>query len=394
MPKFSIIMAVYNNEKYFPMAVCSILNQDFDDFELIIVDDGSTDRTSGIADRLAEEDNRIRVIHQTNQWIYASFNNGIAAAKGEYVYIVNSDDKLSPGILRKLNDKIIQYHPDVIWTPIAVIRCDPEQNVITYNIQGSEELGFDERFYGSSKEVRENWPVFYRSKLVQDQANLYKRDIMLQHKFRNDVYSADTFFNISIAPDIQSALILNEAAYEHFIYEMDGMNASKGKYYGYEHQIFNEIYTKYRDLFRGWGILDSGLRKLLCRDRVNALTHEIKCMQYASCKLSIDEKVEKIYFKLFDEIVYECAKEIDALEEAECRILSGLREIFLNEKIEPNNRMYFVYEMLESLLRYEKTHEDLEKIEFAVNHKLNKYNLGQGFYNRLKNLLSENLWKI
>lgn len=384
MPKFSIIMAVYNNEKYFPLAVESILRQDFDNFELIIVDDGSTDKTSDIADEIAGRNSHVRVIHQKNQWIYASFNNGIEAAKGEYVYIVNSDDKLADGILKKLNEKIEQFHPDVIWTPIAVIKCDSEQNVITYDVQSSSEFDFAERYYGNYKEVRNNWPLFYKSKLIQDQANLYKRKLMLKHKFRNDVYSADTFFNISIAPDVETAFILNQVAYEHFIYDIDGMNASKGKYYNYQHQVFNELYIKNRDLFSKWGVLDREVRTFLCQERVQALTFEIKCMQYSNCKLSIDEKVEKIFFGLFDAIVYECAKEIGALEEAECRILSGLREVFLREKIEADNRMFFVYEMLESLLRYEKTTEDLKNIEFAVKHRFNRYGIGKRFYNKLK----------
>ena len=83
---FSIIMPVYNNELYFPLAVQSILDQDYPDFELIIVDDGSTDKTPELADKMASQDKRIRVIHQKNQWIYASFNNGIRAARGVYLY--------------------------------------------------------------------------------------------------------------------------------------------------------------------------------------------------------------------------------------------------------------------------------------------------------------------
>ena len=94
---FSIIMPVYNNEIYFPLAVASILQQDYTDFELIIVDDGSTDGTPELADAFAASDRRIRVIHQKNQWIYASFNNGIRQASGDYIYIVNSDDRLMPG---------------------------------------------------------------------------------------------------------------------------------------------------------------------------------------------------------------------------------------------------------------------------------------------------------
>ena len=74
-PYFSIVMPVYNNEKLLPNAVNSIINQTFSDWELIIVDDGSTDNTPAVADSFAETDSRIRVIHQENQWIFRSYNN-------------------------------------------------------------------------------------------------------------------------------------------------------------------------------------------------------------------------------------------------------------------------------------------------------------------------------
>ena len=70
MVKVSIIMPVYNNEKYFPLAVKSIEAQNYDNYELIIIDDGSTDKTSNIADQLAANNPHIKVIHQKNQWIY------------------------------------------------------------------------------------------------------------------------------------------------------------------------------------------------------------------------------------------------------------------------------------------------------------------------------------
>lgn len=87
MTKFSIIMPVYNNEKYFPLAVESVEKQNYNNYELIIIDDGSTDKTSQIADSLAKKNPHIKVVHQKNQWIYNSFNNGIALATGQYIYI-------------------------------------------------------------------------------------------------------------------------------------------------------------------------------------------------------------------------------------------------------------------------------------------------------------------
>lgn len=91
-PLISIITAVYNNERYIRNVAESVLNQDFKDIEYIIVDDGSTDKTPQIIDEIASKDARVKVIHQKNQWIFASYNNGVKAASGKYFYIINSDD--------------------------------------------------------------------------------------------------------------------------------------------------------------------------------------------------------------------------------------------------------------------------------------------------------------
>lgn len=384
MPKFSIITPVYNNEKYIPLAAESVLTQDYHDFEYIIVDDGSTDRTSEIVDQIAQRDKRVRVIHQTNQWIYASFNNGIEIASGDYIYIVNSDDKLRPGALKLAAQKIEQYHPDVIWTKVLVHLCDKEQVILEYDCHQLENSVLGECYYADDDSVHKNWFYFYKSGLAQNQANFYRRDIMSRNKFRNDVYGADTLFNISIANDIHSALVMKEAVYDHFLYDSEKMNISVGKYYGYEHQMFNEFYLQYRKLFDDWKCLDGEILEFIGTRRIQSITYEFKCMQFTGCKLTTEEKTAKIFGSI-DSIVYECAKELDMLEELESRILSGLRELFIQESLSPKSKMYFVYEMLESLLRYEKDLDDRQKIEYAIQHPSNKFRLGKIFYDRLYN---------
>lgn len=92
--KFSVIVPVYKVEAYLPKCVESILSQDFGDFEVILVDDGSPDRCPAICDAYAERDGRVRVIHQANKGVSAARNNGLFAARGEYIVFVDSDDIL------------------------------------------------------------------------------------------------------------------------------------------------------------------------------------------------------------------------------------------------------------------------------------------------------------
>ncbi len=379
----SIIMPVYNNEKYFPLAVKSILEQSYTDFELIIIDDGSTDRTSIIADELAAKDDRIRVIHQSNQWIYASFNRGIEEAEGDYIYIVNSDDRLRHGSLALMAEKVHRYRPDVIWTKVLMHECDEEQNVISYNLFKLDEWVKEEIYCPDKDSVRKIWPFLLASSLAQNQANLYRRELLNKHKFRNDVYGADTLFNISIASEVESAIIMKEPVYDFFVYRKEGMNASVGRFYPYEHEMFNEIHLEYVKLFSVWNLLVDSYKDILVNRRMKLVTGEITSLSCKNCGMSIEEKLEYILNMIPDEVVRKCAKWGNREEELESRILSGIRTILLSNPIEKDNKMYFVYELLESLLRYEKEEEDFKKIEAAISNPLNPAHIGKVFYDNL-----------
>ncbi len=383
MTKFSIIMPVYNNENYFPMAVKSVEDQNYENYELIIVDDGSTDKTPRIADDLARKNPHIKVIHQENQWIYNSFNNGITLAEGEYIYILNSDDRLVSGALTLFDQKIKKYHPDIIWTKVLAHLCDSKQNILVYDKYRWDRFVKEEKFYPTKKEVERAWPYFLSSKLAQNQANLYRREVMKGKLFRSDVYGADTLYNIDIADAVNTALVLKEPIYYYYIYNNDLMNASVGKYYSYEHTMFNEIYILYRNLFQKWQLKSESYVEIICKKRMSCLTLELKNLQAVNCPLSLEEKLKFAFCECIDDIVRECAFLRNREEELESRILSAVKELLINEPINSGNKMYFIYELLDSLLRYEKDEKDLKKIENAVNHPLNPLHIGNIFYKKL-----------
>lgn len=94
MPKFSIIVPVYNVEAYIEECICSVLNQSCEDFELILIDDGSPDRCPEICDSYAKKDKRIKVIHKSNGGLSEARNVGIKESVGEYILFLDSDDTL------------------------------------------------------------------------------------------------------------------------------------------------------------------------------------------------------------------------------------------------------------------------------------------------------------
>lgn len=103
-PLISVIVPVYNTAPFLRECVDSLLHQTFSDFELLLVDDGSTDDSPAICDDYAARDNRIRVIHQENRGLSGARNAGIDAAKGTYLSFVDSDDAVAPRYLEALWD--------------------------------------------------------------------------------------------------------------------------------------------------------------------------------------------------------------------------------------------------------------------------------------------------
>lgn len=113
MPSISVIMLTYNREKFVERAVKSVLEQTFKDFEMIIVDNGSTDSSGDICEKLAQQDTRIKVIHKNKGNIGSGRNAGLDVANGEYVAFIDDDDYCMPGFLDFLYGLTIAYDADI-----------------------------------------------------------------------------------------------------------------------------------------------------------------------------------------------------------------------------------------------------------------------------------------
>ena len=104
-PKISVIVPVFNTEKYISECIDSILAQTFTDWELILVDDGSKDNSGKICDEYATKDSRVRVLHQPNGGVTSARSNGVKNAKGEWITFVDADDTLPVDALKMMIEK-------------------------------------------------------------------------------------------------------------------------------------------------------------------------------------------------------------------------------------------------------------------------------------------------
>ena len=162
----SVIVPVYNVEAYLPACMESILSQDYRDLEVILIDDGSKDRSGEICDRYAAQDSRVRVIHQKNRGAAAAKNAGLRAATGTYLSFVDSDDYLEPGAYGFLMKTLQRTGADAVQGSFReVYRNRQEEQLISEEIL--EENAFLLRFLKDFT-CALLWNKLYRREIFRD----------------------------------------------------------------------------------------------------------------------------------------------------------------------------------------------------------------------------------
>lgn len=218
MPKISVIVPVYNVEKYLNRCVDSILNQTFEDFELILVDDGSSDNCGNICDEYAQKDNRVKVIHKKNGGVSSARNAGIDTAQGEYIMFVDSDDWINENML---NDMYNMPDSDMKVSSIRMIGKDNStEYIIDTKMYTQEDLliGF----------FSEAFPIIC---LCGPWCKLYKKDIIFNNAIRFNEYMSlgeDTYFNLN------------------YIKHCKSIYTSEQIYYYYMRENSESLFTKFR----------------------------------------------------------------------------------------------------------------------------------------------------
>lgn len=178
--KISIIVPVYNTSKYLAKCIISILEQSFCDYELLLVDDGSTDNSGKICDEYALQDPRIQVFHKPNGGVDSARNLGIEKAKGDYFYFVDSDDALLPGCLETLvsgydNEDVDLVVGGYIYSRDGVGDPIPEnlhQSHLFTRDQIMRELLIPKYF-----NLGMPWTNLYKASIIKDNNLLFNKDI-------------------------------------------------------------------------------------------------------------------------------------------------------------------------------------------------------------------------
>ena len=199
--KYSFIVPIYNVEKYLPGCVDSLLSQTYDGFEIILIDDGSTDASGQIADRYAEKNpDKIRTVHQANTGQGGARNRGISMASGDYLLMVDSDDYVSERMLETLNHYLEKYDDDVLIYNFTEVNEDGSQHIQRLHNINSYARITSKQFI---LEAPAPWNKVFRASLFQ------KTDI----RFPNRIYYEDLAVSPCLALYAEKIGVIDEELY-------------------------------------------------------------------------------------------------------------------------------------------------------------------------------------
>ena len=228
----SVIIPVYNAEKYLSHCVDSVLDQTYSDIEILLIDDGSTDRSAAMCDEMAHKDKRVIAIHKKNAGPASARNTGLESCTGDLVYFVDSDDCIDGNTLEVMERLQKEEDYDLVICGHQVIEgdhkaVDQTDKSIRTNVLLSEDIW--EEVFGKLNNAVWN--------------KLYKRELIGELRFQEDLFhNEDLLFNLAYIIRCQRALIIDQPFY-HYYKRPDSITGSK-----FSERRFDEVKAKDRAL--------------------------------------------------------------------------------------------------------------------------------------------------
>lgn len=209
--KVSVIIPVYNGIKYLDECVSSVTNQVLRDIEIIIVDDGSTDGSGDAADRYAASDQRVTVIHKKNGGVSSARNAALKIASGEYIGFVDSDDKASPEMFKRLYEAAEKYGADIVTSGYRSFDEAGENTAVMPPFTPGKPIGKEEiKSLAAEMHKRGSFLFIWRSifsrRLIEENGISFDTDIAI---------GEDTLFCMECYLNAQKAVAVGEALYRY-----------------------------------------------------------------------------------------------------------------------------------------------------------------------------------
>lgn len=282
----SVIMPIYRVESFLPRAIESVLKQTLADFELILVDDGSPDRSGEICDAYAKKDARIRVIHQQNQGAPAARNAAMTISQGVYRFFCDADDWMEPDMLERLTALAEQTHADLV---VCGFTIDTDSPGGMYR----QTLCAPAAHYRTAQEFRLNAAALFDNNLLYTPWNkLYRAERMDRLGIRFPQTFWDDFpFNLSYLRDVQSVAVTDAVLY-HFT--RSRAESETARYVPQMYEKREEEDRWMRELYAAWGLEGEREREFLARRYAERLVGCIENLTNPLCTLPVREKKAQI----------------------------------------------------------------------------------------------------
>ena len=297
MPKISIIVPVFNSEDIVDRCIESILNQTYSDFELILINDGSTDSSLKTLKKYEKKDIRIRVIDNKNKGVSETRNEGVKLAVGEYIQFIDSDDEIQLNMLEETLSKINSY--DLIVTGINIKVINKEKIDISKQTFKNEILtnkhdiarGVLERLDGTC---------------IHSPCNkLYRRDIIIENNLymdKNISLGEDLIFNLEYLKNCEKVIFDSNCYYNYYLKSNESLTA---KYRADKLELMYLLYLKCKDYLVSSKIDNEELR-LLNTLFIKWIYSALNDLNHPRCKMKLKEKVNYIkkiktdYYKIIN----------------------------------------------------------------------------------------------
>ena len=212
--KISIIVPIYNAEKFIDRCMQSIYAQTFSDYEIILVNDGSTDNSDEICRKYQSQDDRITYIKKENEGAGSARNAGLAVAKGDYIAFPDVDDWFEPEMYAELYELAVSGNYDEVFSGVNYYRQKGQDELEYSRTENLEAVSFT-----TQKQCRENIMVFFPTTTIFDVPwnKLYKRSIIEENgiRFPDIRRCQDATFNIDFFNCISSAAAIDVAYYNY-----------------------------------------------------------------------------------------------------------------------------------------------------------------------------------
>lgn len=287
-PKISVILPAYNVAEYLPRALDSLIHQTFQDFEVFMVDDGSSDDTGRICDQYAQRDSRFTALHQHNAGAPAARNSAIPHAKGTYLYFMDADDWAESEMLAEMIALAEDTQAELVVTGFCIDTESANGRVFRQTISPEAAQ------YGDARAFRKAATALFDANLLYSPWNklfLTQRIQRLNLRFRNTRWD-DFPFNLDYIRDVSRVTVSSAARY-HFVRARADSETSR-----YFPEMFEKREEEHRwmvELYKYWGLeSDPQAREFLARRYIERVFGVIENTTCAACTLNRREKCRAI----------------------------------------------------------------------------------------------------